>query len=709
MNREEARKRAKELVAKMTVEEKASQLRYDAPAIDRLGIPAYNWWNEALHGVARAGTATMFPQAIGLAAAFDEELMSEVGEVIAEEARAKYNEQSKREDRDIYKGLTFWAPNVNIFRDPRWGRGHETYGEDPFLTSRLAVPFVKAMQGDGEYMKAAACAKHFAVHSGPEGERHFFDAKASKKDLEETYLPAFEALVKEADVEAVMGAYNRTNGEPCCANKPLMVDTLRGKWGFQGHFVSDCWAIKDFHENHKVTSSPEESAKLALEMGCDLNCGCTYQSIMNGVRAGLIDEKLITESCERLFTTRFLLGMFDKTEFDEIPYEKVECKEHLAVAKRAARESVVLLKNDGLLPLNKDNIKTIGVVGPNANSRLSLIGNYHGTASRYITVLEGIQDKVGEDVRVLYSEGCDIFKNNISNLADPNLPDRLSEAQAVADHSDVVVVVVGLDENLEGEEGDAGNQFASGDKINLNLPLSQRQLLNAVLDCGKPTIVIDMAGSAIDLSKAQDEANAVLQAFYPGARGGADVADILFGDVSPSGKLPVTFYKSADDLPDFKDYSMKNRTYKYFTGTPLYPFGYGLTYGDCYVKSDYDFNVKYADADKVSGAEITVTVVNDGKFDTDEVVQLYIKDMDSYFATTNPSLVGFKRVHVPAGGETKVTLTVSEKAFTSVNEEGERAVFGKNFRLYAGTQQPGARSEELTGHKCITVEFSIAK
>ena len=651
----------------------------------------------------------MFPQAIGLAAAFDEELMSEVGEVIAEEARAKYNEQSKREDRDIYKGLTFWAPNVNIFRDPRWGRGHETYGEDPFLTSRLAVPFVKAMQGDGEYMKAAACAKHFAVHSGPEGERHFFDAKASKKDLEETYLPAFEALVKEAEVEAVMGAYNRTNGEPCCANKPLMVDTLRGKWGFQGHFVSDCWAIKDFHENHKVTSSPEESAKLALEMGCDLNCGCTYQSIMNGVRAGLIDEKLITESCERLFTTRFLLGMFDKTEFDEIPYEKVECKEHLAVAKRAARESVVLLKNDGLLPLNKDSIKTIGVVGPNANSRLSLIGNYHGTSSRYITVLEGIQDKVGDDVRVLYSEGCDIFQNNISNLADPNLPDRLSEAQAVADHSDVVVVVVGLDENLEGEEGDAGNQFASGDKINLNLPLSQRQLLNAVLDCGKPTIVIDMAGSAIDLSKAQDEANAVLQAFYPGARGGADVADILFGDVSPSGKLPVTFYKSADDLPDFKDYSMKNRTYKYFTGTPLYPFGYGLTYGDCYVKPDYDFNVKYADADKVSGAEITVTVVNDGKLDTDEVVQLYIKDMDSYFATTNPSLVGFKRVHVPAGGETRVTLTVSEKAFTSVNEEGERAVFGKNFRLYAGTQQPGARSEELTGHKCITVDFAIAR
>ena len=707
MNREEARKRAHELVAKMTVEEKASQLRYDAPAIDRLGIPAYNWWNEALHGVARAGTATMFPQAIGLAAAFDEELMGQVGEIIAEEGRAKYNEQSKREDRDIYKGLTFWAPNVNIFRDPRWGRGHETYGEDPYLTSRLAVPFVKGIQGDGEYMKAAACAKHFAVHSGPEGDRHFFDAKASKKDLEETYLPAFEALVKEAGVEAVMGAYNRTNGEPCCANKPLMVDKLRGEWGFEGHFVSDCWAIKDFHENHKVTSSPEESAKLALEMGCDLNCGCTYQSIMNGVRAGLIDEKLLTTSCERLFTARFLLGMFDKTEFDNIPYEKVECKEHLAVAKRAARESVVLLKNDGILPLNKDKIKTIGVIGPNANSRLSLIGNYHGTSSRYITVLEGIQDKVGEDVRVLYSEGSDIFQNNISNLADPNLPDRLSEARTVADHSDVVVVVVGLDENLEGEEGDAGNQFASGDKVNLSLPLCQRQLLYSVLECGKPTIVIDMAGSAIDLSKAQDEANAVLQAFYPGARGGADVADILFGDVSPSGKLPVTFYKSADDLPDFRDYSMKNRTYKYFEGTPLYPFGYGLTYGDCYVKPENHFTVDGIGEVEVKDATLTVTVANDGKYDTDEVVQVYIKDLDSEFATTNPSLCGFKRVHVAAGSETEVQISIDKRAFTSVDEEGNRKIFGKNFRIFAGTQQPDARSEALTGHKCMYFEVTI--
>ena len=338
-------------------------------------------------------------------ATFDTEIMKTIGEITAEEGRAKYNEQSKREDRDIYKGLTFWAPNVNIFRDPRWGRGHETYGEDPFLTSSMAVPFIKGMQGDGKYMKVAACAKHFAVHSGPEGERHFFNARASKKDLEETYLPAFEACVKEAGVEAVMGAYNRTNDEPCCANKPLMVDTLRGKWGFEGHFVSDCWAVKDFHENHKVTKTPEESAKLALEMGCDVNCGCTYQKVMNAYRAGILDEKYITESCVRLFTTRFLLGMFDKTEFDEIPYTVVECKEHLDVSEKAAREGIVLLKNDGVLPLDKNKVKTIGVIGPNANSRLSLIGNYHGTASRYVTVLEGIQDKVGDDIRVLYSEG----------------------------------------------------------------------------------------------------------------------------------------------------------------------------------------------------------------------------------------------------------------------------------------------------------------
>ncbi|WP_022768007.1 glycoside hydrolase family 3 C-terminal domain-containing protein [Butyrivibrio sp. NC2007] len=706
MNREEARNRAKELVAKMTVEEKASQLRYDSPAIDRLGVPAYNWWNEALHGVARAGTATMFPQAIALAAAFDEDLMKQVGEVIAEEGRAKYNEQAKRGDRDIYKGLTFWSPNVNIFRDPRWGRGHETYGEDPFLTGTLAVPFIKGIQGDGEYMKAAACAKHFAVHSGPEGERHFFDAKASKKDLEETYLPAFEACVKEGNVEAVMGAYNRTNGEPCCANKPLMVDLLRGKWGFKGHFVSDCWAIRDFHENHKVTATAEESVKLALEMGCDVNCGCTYQKMMNAYRAGLITEEQITESAVRLFTTRFLLGMFDKTEYDNIPFTVVECDEHQKVASRAAAESIVLLKNDGLLPLDKTKLKTIGVVGPNADSRIALQGNYHGTSSRFVTVLEGIEDKVEGSARVLYSEGCDLWKPNLSNLSDQDYPDRLSEVQTIADYSDVMVVVVGLDENLEGEEGDAGNQFASGDKVNLELPIPQRQLLNSVLACGKPTIVINMSGSSINLGVAQDKAAAVIQAWYPGAKGGRDVADILFGDVSPSGKLPVTFYKSADDLPDFKDYSMKNRTYRYFEGTPLYPFGYGLTYGKCSVK-DVDVELVKDDKGEFAGAKVTATVVNEGKRDTDEVVQIYIKDTGFELAIPNPSLCGFKRVHLAAGEEKKVVVDINRKAFTSVDEEGVRDLFSKNFTIYAGTSQPDKRSEELTGVKCAAKDVQL--
>ncbi|MCR5343637.1 MAG: glycoside hydrolase family 3 C-terminal domain-containing protein [Butyrivibrio sp.] len=716
MNRQQAREKARELVSKMTVEEKASQLKFDAPAIDRLGIPAYNWWNEALHGVARAGTATMFPQAIGLAAAFDEELMECIGEIIAIEGRAKYNEQSKRGDRDIYKGLTFWAPNVNIFRDPRWGRGHETYGEDPFLTSRLAVPFVKGMQGDGEYLKAAACAKHFAVHSGPEGERHHFNAIASKKDLEETYLPAFEACVKEADVEAVMGAYNRTNDEPCCANEELMNGYLRKKWGFEGHYVSDCWAVRDFHENHHVTGAPEESVKLALETGCDLNCGCTYQKVMNAYRAGMLDESVITASCERLFTTRYLLGMFDETEYDKIPYTVVECKEHLDVAHRAAAESMVLLKNNGLLPLNKDKIGTIGVIGPNANSRSALVGNYHGTSSRYVTVLEGIQDYVGDDMRVMYSEGCDLWKENVSGLADPNKPDRLSEALTVADYSDVVVVVVGLDETLEGEEGDTGNQFASGDKIDLNLPLSQRQLLKAVLDCGKPTVVVNMSGSAINLAAAQDKAGAVLQTWYPGARGGEEVAKVLFGELSPSGKLPVTFYKTSADLPDFKDYSMKNRTYRYFMGEVLYPFGYGLTYGDCSVKSmavenvdngDVKSEFTKTDGSEFNGVNVKVTVANSGSVATDDVVQLYVKDTEYQDAIPNPCLCGFKRVHLGAGEEKEITVTVNARAFTSVDEDGNRKIFSKAFRLYAGVSQPDSRSEELTGHKCVAEDVNI--
>ena len=459
-NREGAKKRASELVSQMTLEEKAAQLRFDAPAIKRLGVPAYNWWNEGLHGVARAGVATSFPQAIGMAAAFDIDLMEQIGDAIAIEGRAKYNAYSTEGDRDIYKGLTFWSPNVNIFRDPRWGRGHETYGEDPFLTGELGKAFVEGLQGDGEYLKAAACAKHFAVHSGPEAVRHQFDAKASKKDMEETYLPAFEKLVKQADVEAVMGAYNRTNGEPCCGSKTLMQDILRDQWGFQGHYVSDCWAIRDFHTKHMVTDTAEESAAMALKTGCDVNCGNTYLHILKACQDGLVTEEEITIAAERLFTTRFLLGLFDETEYDQIGYDQIESKEHLTLAERATAESIVLLKNNGILPLKKDCVKTIGVVGPNANSRAALVGNYHGTSSRYITVLEGIQDIVGDEVRVYYSEGCHLFRDKVEHLG--MRQDRITEAISVAKNSDVVFVCVGFVYSLEVEEVVYGKFFYSG-------------------------------------------------------------------------------------------------------------------------------------------------------------------------------------------------------------------------------------------------------
>ena len=706
MNREEAQQRARALVAKMTVEEKASQLKFDAEAIPRLGIPAYNWWNEALHGVARAGTATVFPQAIGLAAAFDTEMMKEIGSVIATEGRAKYNENQKYGDRDIYKGLTFWAPNVNIFRDPRWGRGHETYGEDPYLTSRLAVPFIQGLQSDGEYMKTAACAKHFAVHSGPEAKRHFFNAEASKKDMEETYLPAFEACVKEGKVEAVMGAYNRTNGEPCCASEELMNHYLRGKWKFQGHYVSDCWAIRDFHENHKVTDRPEESVKKALEAGCDLNCGCTYEKILNAYREGIIDEKYITESCVRLFTTRFLLGMFNETEYDKISYLEVESKEHLELAEQAATESMVLLKNDGILPLKKEEIHTIGIIGPNANSRNSLIGNYHGTSSEYVTVLEGMKQAAGDQIRVLYSEGCHLWKDTIEHLAAPGQPDRLAEAQAVAEYSDVVLLVVGLDETLEGEEGDTGNSDASGDKKDLEFPEPQKKLMDQILECKKPVILVNMTGSAMNLSVAEEKAAAIIQAWYPGARGGKAVSDVIFGEKSPSGKLPVTFYKDTSDIPDFEDYSMKNRTYRYYTGEPLYPFGYGLTYGKCVVNSVTAEKV-YGQEKEFKGVKLFIETENQKNTETDDILQVYIKDLYTEYAVLNPTLAAFKRIHLNGNVSGKTEIFVDKRAFTSVDENGNRKITGKNFKLYAGFSQPDARSEVLTGIKCKEILCQI--
>ena len=694
MDRTKALEKARALVAQMTVEEKISQLRYDAPAIPRLGIPTYNWWNEALHGVARAGTATSFPQAIGMAAMFDDVLLERLGDVSATEGRAKYNAFAEEEDRDIYKGLTFWSPNINIFRDPRWGRGHETYGEDPYLTARLGKAYVRGLQGEGEVMKAAACAKHLAVHSGPEALRHRFNAEANAKDMEETYLYAFEACIKDAKAESVMGAYNRTNGEPCCGSKFLLVDTVRGKWGFEGHVVSDCWAIRDFHEGHMVTETPAQSAALALEMGCDLNCGNTYLHMMKAFEEGLVTEEQITLSAERLFTTRYLLGiMGEGSEFDKIPYEAVECDEHLALAQEAGRKSCVLLKNDGLLPLDVEKVGTIGVIGPNANSRIALIGNYHGTASRYTTVLEGIQDAMEGHGRVLYSEGCHLFKDKTEPLAWDD--DRIAEAVIVAKRSDVVVLALGLDETLEGEEGDTGNAAASGDKIDLLLPTPQRILMDKVLALGKPTIVLLMAGSSIDISEAEEKANAILLTWYPGAGGGKAVADLLFGKASPSGKLPVTFYKNEalDEMPDFTDYSMANRTYRYYSGEPLYPFGYGLTYGDTIVTA--------LSADK---EKAVVTVENRGCA-TDDVVQLYIHDEASADAPTNPILCGFQRVSLAAGETKEVVIPIEPYSYTVVNEAGQRVAGSGKWTLYAGFGQPDKRTEALTGKKAISVEL----
>lgn len=680
------RERAEALTDAMTTAEQASRLRYDSPAIERLGIPAYNWWNEGLHGLARSGVATMFPQAIGLAAMFDPELTEKAGEITSVEARAKYNQYSKKGDRDIYKGLTIWAPNINIFRDPRWGRGHETYGEDPFLTAENGKAFVRGIQGSGGVLRAAACAKHFAVHSGPEAIRHGFDADVTAKDLEETYLPAFEALVK-AGVEGVMGAYNSVNGEPSCAS-PMLMKKLKA-WGFEGYFVSDCWAIRDFHEHHRITDNPAQSAALAIKSGCSLNCGCSYVHLMAALEQGLIEKEDIRNACIEVMSTLIRLGMFDKaTEFDNIPYSVVSCKEHKAVSLKCAEKSMVLLENNGILPLNEKKINTIAVIGPNADSRACLEGNYNGTADRYVTFLEGIQDRFSG--RVIYAEGCHLYKDRMSGLAMAN--DRIAEAVAAAENSDIAVLCLGLDASIEGEEGDTGNEFSSGDKKELRLPESQRILTREIMKTGKPVIIVCAAGSAINTEAKPD---ALIHAWYSGSEGGKALAEILFGDISPSGKLPVTFYKKTELLTEFTDYSMKNRTYRYAENNLLYPFGYGLTYSNI-VCTELQYN---------EGKAI-VTAENKGNIATEEVIQLYIKDYSKY-AVPNHSLCGFKRVKLEVGEKKSFEIAIDPKAFTAVDCEGNRAVFGDRFTLYAGTHQPDELSCKLSGTECVSAEIYI--
>ena len=691
----ETKEYAKKLVSQMTLDEKMSQMLYDSPAIERLGIPEYNWWNEALHGVARAGEATMFPQAIGMAAAFDDKMLQEIGDIVSTEGRAKFNQFLKKQDRGIYKGLTYWAPNVNIFRDPRWGRGHETFGEDPYLSGKLGTAYIKGLQGDDpEHLKSAACAKHFAVHSGPEEDRHYFDAQVNEQDLYDTYLYAFKECVKEGKVEAVMGAYNRVNGAPACGNKRLLKDILRDEWGFEGHVVSDCWAILDFHEHHKVTETVAESAAMAVNNGCDLNCGSAFLHMKEAYEQGLVTEEAITEAVERLMEVRIRLGMMENypSPYDNVAYDCVECREHVEKSLEAARRSMVLLKNDGLLPLDKNKIKSIAVIGPNANSRDALVGNYVGTSSQYITALEGIQRYVGEDVRVYSAEGCHLWKDKVECLA--RVKDRFAEAVIAAEQADVVVMCLGLDAFLEGEEGDAGNEYASGDKKDLRLPGLQQELLEEVTAVGKPVVLVLLAGSAMDLSWAQNNVNAIVDAWYPGARGGKAIAEVLFGETSPNGKLPVTFYSSTDELPDFKDYSMENRTYRYYTGTPLYPFGYGLSYTDVEYK-----NASISKNEGMIGDTFTVEVEveNKGTYKVHEGVQLYVKDLEASTRVPNWQLRGVENVCLEAGETKKVALELSARDFALITEAGECVVEPGTFRVAIGGQQPDERSRELTG------------
>jgi beta-glucosidase len=820
--------RAADLVSRMTLEEKVAQLQNDAPAIPRLGVPAYEWWNEALHGVARAGAATVFPQAIGLAATFDVPLMTQVATAISDEGRAKHHEFASRDQRKRYQGLTFWSPNINIFRDPRWGRGQETYGEDPHLTARMGVAFVKAMQGDDpKYRKVDATAKHYVVHSGPEADRHVFDVHPSDRDLWETYMPAFQALVQEGKVASVMGAYNRVNGQSASASHWLLTDILRRQWGFNGYVVSDCDSVEDVWKFHKIVATPEEAAALAVKSGDEVNCGRTYAALTSAVRKGLITEAEIDVAARRAFLTRFQLGMFDPPErvkWARIPYSVNQSPAHDALALRAAHESIVLLKNDGALPLERSKLKSIAVIGPTADEVMSLLGNYYGTPAAPVTILQGIRAAAGPDIRVLHSRGADLVEGREEPRAAPliepqfmrpsanskeqglkgeyfankdlsgaplltrtdarvafrwdrqsptdtlvmqgqlakeqglptddfsvrwtgqllppvsgtyelvvgandgfrlvidgktlsedwqlnprvssktatveltagkpvdvkleyfedirdaevrlawRLPGAkppLEEALDAAKAADVVVFVGGLTGDVEGEEMKVNYPgFAGGDRTDLRLPRSQQKLLEALQGTGKPVILVLTTGSAIAVDWARDKLPAILVAWYPGQRGGTAVADILFGTKNPSGRLPVTFYKADEKLPDFADYSMKNRTYRYFEGTPLYPFGHGLSYTS-FAYSGLKLDRGSVAADGTVTA--TVSVRNTGKRAGAEVVQLYLRPIDAKRARALRELRGIERIELKPGESKVVKFTVKPARDLPIYDEAKKA------------------------------------
>ena len=682
--------RVNDLVSRLTLEEKVSQMVEQSPAIERLGIPAYNWWNETLHGVARSGdTVTVFPQAIALAANFDRKAILKMGEISSDEARAIYNESLQKGKLGTkYKGLTFWTPNINIFRDPRWGRGQETYGEDPYLTGQLGMAIVNGLQGnDSKYLKTSACAKHFAVHSGPETGRHTFDISVSESDLWDTYLPAFRNLVVNAKVSSVMCAYNRYNGKPCCGSETLMMQILRNEWKFTGYVTSDCGAVNDFWMHHKTDDDAKHAAAKAVMNGTDLECGedwnklWSYPMLKDAVKEGLIPESKLDESVKRLYMIRFRLGMFDadeKVPFSKIPYSNLNNHVHKQHALDMARQSIVLLKNNKLLPLSK-SIKTIAIIGPNADNKVVQLGNYNGIPQEIVTPLQGIKNKLGRDVKVIYDAGVNYTKL-IENKSIESVVVQASKA-------DVIIYFGGISPQLEGEEGDAGKEategFNGGDRTTIALPKIQTAMLKALKSTGKPLVFVNMSGSAIGMEWEAENVNAILQAWYGGQSAGTAIADVLFGDYNPSGRLPITFYKNDADLPDFLDYSMANRTYRYFSGKPLFAFGFGLSYTTFKYGKPTTVTTVYGANDIV---KLSFMLTNTGKKDGAEVAQVYIAEINSPALRPKKELKGFKKVFLKAGETQKVTIELPIREWSTYNDATQtKKVNAGQYEILLGT------------------------
>ena len=690
--------RVRDLISRLTPEEKVYQMMNSTPAIPRLHIPAYDWWNEALHGVARSGVATIFPQPIGMAATFDDSLVHEVANAISDEARAMYNASVQKDYRNRFSGLTFWTPNINIFRDPRWGRGQETYGEDPYLTARMGVALVRGFQGDDpRYLKVAACAKHFAVHSGPERLRHQFDAEVSMHDLWDTYLPAFHALVN-AKVEAVMCAYNRTDGEACCANTYLLDDVLRNQWGFKGHIVSDCDAIADIYEGHHLATSKADAAALALQRGVNLNCGDTYLSLPDAEKQGLITQAQMDSSLAILLRTRFKLGLFDpagSNPYDRIPESVINSPEHRALARKVAEKSIVLLSNKGVLPL-ANGLRQYFLTGPNATSADILLGNYYGVNNRLVTILEGLAGQVQPGSQLTYNQGVLLDRPNVNPI---------DWASGNAKGADATICVMGITGLLEGEEGESLASPTKGDRLDYNLPEAQITYLKK-LKSGNPhpVIAVVTGGSPMNLAEVERIADAVLLVWYPGEEGGNAVADILFGKVSPSGKLPVTFPRSYDQLPPFEDYSMRGRTYRFMAVDPLYPFGFGLSY-TTFVYSGLTVTRQRLHRGESVTADVTLT--NTGRYASDEVVQLYLTHENAGDSAALFALKGFQRVSLAPGDSIRLHFMLSPDQLSVVDSKGASVQLPGKIRISIAGSLPSKRSEELGAARAVTTEIEI--